>query len=91
MNIDKVMSMNKTMLTVTSKGQTTIPASIRRKLGLHSAGGLLQIRFDESKAELIVSKPLDIDELSNKLSGYIKQDTTPLLDVDAYYQTNRKS
>ena len=35
--------MNKTMLTVTSKGQTTIPASIRRKLGLRKAGGYYRL------------------------------------------------
>jgi bifunctional DNA-binding transcriptional regulator/antitoxin component of YhaV-PrlF toxin-antitoxin module len=89
MSFDMVMIMNKTMLTVTSKGQTTIPASIRRKLGLHKTGGVLQMSFNESKGELIVSKPLDIDELSDKLSNYIKPGTNPLIDVDAFYQENR--
>lgn len=82
--------MNKTILTVTSKGQTTIPASIRHKLGLDKAGGVLQMSFNESKGELIVSKPLDIDELSEKLNRYIKPHTEPLVDVDAFYQANRK-
>lgn len=83
------MIMNKTTLTVTSKGQTTIPVSIRRKLGLDKTGGVLQISFDERKGELVVSKSADIDELSKKLSGYIKPGTEPLIDVDAYYQANR--
>ena len=89
MYFDIVIIMNKTMLTVTSKGQTTIPASIRRQLGLNKAGGVLQMSFNESKGELIVSKSLDIDELSAKLSGYIKLGTKPLVDVDAFYQANR--
>lgn len=89
MCFDIVMIMNKSMLKITSKGQTTIPASIRHKLGLSKAGGVLQISFNESKGELIVSKPLDIDELSDKLSNYIKLDTNPLVDVDAFYQANR--
>ena len=85
-----VMIMNQTTLTITSKGQTTIPASIRRKLGLNKAGGVLQISFNESKGELIVSKPLSIDELTEKLSAYAKPDTKPLTDVDAFYQANRQ-
>ena len=80
----------KNTITITSKGQTTIPASYRRKLGLGASGGTLDIRFDESKGELVVAKPLSIDELSNKLSSYIRLETEPLLDVDAYYQKNRK-
>ncbi len=80
----------KTMLTITSKGQTTIPAPIRHKLGLHKAGGMLQMSFNEDRDELIISKPLNVDELSDKLSAYIKPGTTPLTDVDAFYQANRK-
>lgn len=79
----------KTTLTVTSKGQTTIPAPIRRKLGLPRTGGVLQMSYDEDKDELIISKALSVDELSAKLSSYIKPGTVPLTDVDAFYQANR--
>lgn len=89
MNFVIVMTMN-TTLTITSKGQTTIPASIRRKLGLNKTGGVLQISFNEDKGELIVSKSLDIDKLSEKLSGYIKPGTEPLVDIDSFYQANRQ-
>ncbi len=80
----------KNTITITSKGQTTIPATYRRKLGVGARGGTLDIRYDESKGELVIAKPLSIDELSNRLSSYIKPETEPLLDVDAYYQKNRK-
>ncbi len=79
----------KTTLTVTSKGQTTIPAPVRHKLGLNKAGGVLQISFNEQKGELVISKPISIDELSKKLSGYIKPGIKPLVDADAFYQANR--
>ena len=79
----------KNTLTITSKGQTTIPASYRRKLGLNTKGGVLDIRFDETKGELVIAKPLSIDELSKKLSSYVKPDTNPLSDVDTYYQKHR--
>lgn len=80
----------KTRLTVTSKGQTTIPAPIRHKLGLDKAGGVLEMNFNEDKDELVISKSVSIDELSDKLSRYIKPGTKPLLDIDAFYQANRQ-
>jgi len=80
----------KNTITITSKGQATIPASYRRKLGIGEDGGTLDVRFDEAKSELVITKPLSIDELSQKLSSYIKPATKPLTDVDAYYQRNRK-
>ena len=80
----------KNTITITSKGQATIPASYRRKLGVGADGGTLDIRFDESKGELVIAKPLNIDELSKKLSGYIQSGTKPLIDADAYYQKNRE-
>ena len=52
-------------------------------------GGVLKMRFNESKDELVISKPLSIDDLSSKLSNYIKPNTQPLVDIDAYYQANR--
>jgi len=80
----------KTTLTITSKGQTTIPVSIRRKLGVDKTGGVLQVSFDENTNKLTISKPLSITDLSNKLSTYIKPGTTPLVDVDAFYQASRE-
>lgn len=82
------MNMRNTV-TITSKGQTTIPAPIRRKLGLDKSGGVLQMSFNENKNELVISKATSIDELSKKLSGYIKPGVKPLIDADAFYQANR--
>jgi AbrB family looped-hinge helix DNA binding protein len=79
----------KTTLTVTSKGQTTIPATIRHKLGLSRSGGVLQMNFNEDKDELVISKALSIDELSDKITSYIKPGTKPLTDVNTFYQANR--
>lgn len=79
----------KNTVTVTSKGQTTIPSIYRRQLGLSRHGGKLDIRFDEARGELIIAKPLNIDELSIKLSSYIKANTVPLEDVDQFYQQHR--
>jgi AbrB family looped-hinge helix DNA binding protein len=78
-------------LTITSKGQTTIPASLRHKLGIPKAGGTLKISFDEGTGELTVSRPTTIAELSRRVSRHIKPGTSPIEDVDAYYQANRQS
>ncbi|MES2971672.1 MAG: AbrB/MazE/SpoVT family DNA-binding domain-containing protein [Patescibacteria group bacterium] len=81
----------KNTVTITSKGQATIPALYRRKLGLDAKGGVLDIRFDEAKGELVIARPLNVDELSKKLSKYVRPGTKPLVDVDAYYQKYRES
>lgn len=76
-------------LTITSKGQTTLPVAIRKKLGVPKAGGMLHVTFDEQRGEAVITKPMSIDELSEKLSSYVKPGTKPLTDVDVYYQTHR--
>ena len=78
----------KDTITITSKGQATIPAIYRRKLGVGANGGTLDIRFDESKGQLVIARLVSIDELSAKMSSYIQPTTRPLLDVDDFYQKN---
>ena len=85
----KIMSMKNT-ITITSKGQTTLPAEVRRKLGVDRSGGELRIDFNESKGELVISKPISIGDLSERLSRHIKSGTKAVLNVDEYYQTHRE-
>ena len=79
----------KSIITVTRKGQTTLPAPLRRKLGLGVAGGKLHIRFNDQANELIVSRVATIEEISERLSRSIKPGTKPLLDVHEYYERHR--
>lgn len=80
----------KDTITVTSKGQTTLPVELRNQLGLGKEGGVLQVKFDTSKRQLIISKPMTLDDLSKLASSYIKPGTKPLTNVDEYYQAHRK-
>lgn len=80
----------KESITITSKGQTTLPAAIRKQLGVDKQGGVLLIRFNEERGELIISRPLSISALSTKLSSYIKPGIQPITDVDEFYQSSRK-
>lgn len=84
------MVMNKT-ITITSKGQTTLPAVIRHKLGIDKTGGVLQISFNERKGELIVKRPASVSELGDRISRYIKPGTIPVGNVDRFYQENRRT
>ena len=88
MYVDNLMEMKHT-ITVTSQGQATIPVGMRRKLGLSEAGGVLLAAFDDRKGELVLSKPIDVVRLSERISRHVKPGTAPILDVDKYYQTKR--
>jgi bifunctional DNA-binding transcriptional regulator/antitoxin component of YhaV-PrlF toxin-antitoxin module len=81
----------KATLTITSKGQTTIPVALRRKLGLAKDGGVLQVDFNERKGEMVITKSTSLDTLSRKLSQYIKPGTEPVIDADVYYQAHREA
>jgi bifunctional DNA-binding transcriptional regulator/antitoxin component of YhaV-PrlF toxin-antitoxin module len=80
----------KYILTVSGKGQITLPPLIRRKLGLNQSGGKLLVSFDEPKNEIIVSRLIGIAEMNEKLNKYIPSNKKPMVDVDTYYQTNRR-
>ena len=82
--------MNRT-ITITSKGQTTLPAVMRHKLGLSKNGGVLRISFNERKGEITISKPTSAAALSERISSYLQPGKKPLLHVDEYYQANRKT
>lgn len=84
------MNMTRT-ITITSKGQTTLPAAIRHKLGIDKSGGVLQISFNERRGELVIKKPVSVAELSERISRHIKPNTKPLENVSAYYQEKRQA
>ncbi|MEK7461105.1 MAG: AbrB/MazE/SpoVT family DNA-binding domain-containing protein [Patescibacteria group bacterium] len=79
----------KETITITRKGQTTLPVIWRRKLGLGKMGGILRIRFNEPRDELVISKPIRAAKLAEQISRHIKQDTQPVKNVNDYYQRYR--
>ena len=80
----------RTTLTITSKGQTTLPIAMRKKLGLPATGGVLRAEFNEQKGQITLSRPLSIDDLSQRLSKYVKPTIEPVDNVDDYYQKYRE-
>jgi|HubBroStandDraft_4_1064222.scaffolds.fasta_scaffold711470_2 bifunctional DNA-binding transcriptional regulator/antitoxin component of YhaV-PrlF toxin-antitoxin module len=81
----------KNILTITSKGQTTLPVTMRKKLGITKSGGILHVTFNEQRGEVVITKPLSIEELSNRVSRNIKPGVKPVTNVDDYYQTHRRA
>lgn len=77
----------KTIVSLSSKGQLTLPASIRASLGLQQ-GDRLEVSIDEANSSITISPVMDIEELSARVSRYAKK-RAPVTDVDAFYQQHR--
>ncbi len=77
----------KDFLTLSSKGQITLPAHLRRQLGLNR-GDRLEATIDPERRQVTIRPVESIDQLSERISGYAKR-RDPVLDVDSYYQEHR--
>ena len=66
-----------------------MPVDIRKAMGLKT-GDKLEVIYDAKVQRVEFKKPLSIDEISTKLTGYIEPGIKPLHDVDAYYQKHRR-
>lgn len=77
----------KTILTISSKGQFTLPADVRRSMDLKK-GDRLEVSFDEVQQRITLTRVAAIADLSARVSSYAKR-TEPVADVDAYYQRHR--
>jgi AbrB family looped-hinge helix DNA binding protein len=79
----------KTHITITGKGQLTIPAAARRQLGLKEKGDKVLFKLNPRTKSATISKPQTIEEISTYLTSKIKPGTEPLLNADEYYQKHR--
>ena len=72
--------------TISSKGQILIPAPIRKRLALKNSSQSLIIKFDDFTDSIVISKPTDMEALSNRLTAQIKKKgIKPLLDAKDFY------
>lgn len=72
---------------MTSKGQFTLPARVRRAMALQKQGDTLVLNFSSVHQQAILSKPVSFEDIQAKAQRYIKPNTEPLTDVDAFYNT----
>lgn len=76
-------------VSITSKGQITIPASARQQLGIQSADQL-EVEIHPETRTLSLRKPLTVDEFVAYIDSLPESNVKPLEDVDAYYQKHRE-
>lgn len=76
-------------ITLTSKGQVTLPVELRRNLNIKE-GDKLEVKFNQATQSITLSKPMTIDELSARATSYIKKGAKPVLDANAYWQSYRE-
>lgn len=58
-------------ITITSQGQITLPAKVRKALNLTSSDQL-QYRVDSEKRQVILEKPMTLDEITAFSSRFVK-------------------
>jgi AbrB family looped-hinge helix DNA binding protein len=77
----------KTVVTLSSKGQLTLPAAVRKALRLEQ-GDRFEISIDEKTGIMNIAPVAGIEALSARISSYATV-IEPVTDVDAYYQKHR--
>lgn len=77
----------RSLLTLSSKGQLTLPAAFRKQLGLRQ-GDRLEATVSEDGDRITIVRVGGIEELSSRISGYAV-DREPVEHVDEYYQRHR--
>lgn len=74
-------------ITMTNKGQFTLPARVRKALALDERGEKLTLTFEPTSQQIVLSKPLSFADIQAKARTYVKPGTPPLMDADALYNT----
>lgn len=77
-----------TTISLTSKGQLTLPVEVRRALNLKKSDKL-ELSYNPETQKVTITKPMSLQELSTMASSYIKKGQHPLKNVDEYYQAHR--
>lgn len=75
-------------VTVTSQGQITLPANVRKLLNIKSADKL-RVDIDPETRTISLQKPMTVDEATTFFDGIPRADVPPLRDVHEYYATER--
>ncbi|WP_217428188.1 AbrB/MazE/SpoVT family DNA-binding domain-containing protein [Microlunatus speluncae] len=79
--------MVKSIVSVSSKGQVVLPASVRRALDLQQ-GDRLELEFDDESGTITLEPVRSAADLSDRVSRYARR-REPVLSVDEYYQAHR--
>lgn len=76
-------------ITMTTKGTFTMPAKVRRGLGVNEKGDRLVYTYDEKRGQMIIEKPnVNFGAVQQQLAKYTKG-KKPLISAGGFYR-NRK-
>lgn len=75
-------------ITITSKGQITIPASVRKAWGIKGAGKV-NVSFDKETRKMVLEQPMTVDQAISFFDSIPRKKVQPLTDVHEYYARER--
>lgn len=73
---------------MTTKGTFTLPAILRAKMGVSNRGDKLQVEFDEVNQQIIIKKPVSLEEIQKDLAQYSTK-APPLLNPSGFYKKRK--
>lgn len=77
-------------VTITSKGQLTLPVKVRRALGLDENHHTLSLRFDEQTQAVILEKPVSFAEIRDYVQKHAKsKGNVELQNINERYEDYR--
>lgn len=80
----------KNTIAVTTKGTFTMPAKVRKSMGVNQRGDKLLYTYDEKEKIMTIKKPtVDFRQLQKKMQVLVDPSTPVVTDVDSYYKENR--
>jgi bifunctional DNA-binding transcriptional regulator/antitoxin component of YhaV-PrlF toxin-antitoxin module len=79
--------MNEYTITMTSKGQFTMPVKLREIFGLKKAGDQLNIKYDSVTRQAKIQRPLTAKDVQARARRHLKPGIAPLVDARAFYNT----
>jgi len=77
-----------TTVTITSQGQITIPAAVRKAWGLRGSEKL-HVKYDAEQSTLTLEKPLTVDEALAVFDAIPRKKVKPLTNVHEFYEVER--
>lgn len=57
---------------MTSKGTFTLPAKVRKELGLNKVGDSLLLQYHKKSRQVILEKPVNLKEIQRKNAAAVK-------------------
>ncbi len=76
-------------ITLTSQGQITIPAEVRRALDLEKSDQLA-VSYDLDNQEIILTKQMGLTELTEFAMSKVDPKAKPVKNVSDYYNKHRQ-